>query len=272
MNSGVWDSNSLNSSMITNGSGIGSSDTPAARACSYCWMSGGAQQLPAPVELAGESFLQALHERQIRGQVADVSTEVRESGETAERSAALVFDQQEVHLLGRVFQREPEDDRPQQLRLARTRRADEQSVRPHPHFGGLFEIQWHRLAGAVDPDGNPEPVSSVLRLPPVVEFRIGGIGDPVQRREIIVAVQTRAGYGYGPRAPVREGDPGDQIRRAIGHLGQHGRLVGQVPDIGERDPEGPTGRQRPSRTVRQAHRTIAIHVGFLRAMQPQFDM
>ena len=150
MNSGRAASSSANSSTITSRSGIGGIDAVgvAARLVGddVVEVAGLAQHRLAPLLLADQRGVHAVDERQVALQVRDQAGHVREPREVGERGAALVVDEHERQLLGRVARGQAGDQRAQQLALARAGGADEHAVRAHAALGRLLEVELEHLA------------------------------------------------------------------------------------------------------------------------------
>ena len=150
MNSGRAASSSANSSTMTSRSGIGGSDGSAVAARlvgdDVVEVAGLAQHRLAALLLADQRVAHAVDQRQVALQVGDQARDVREPRELGERRAALVVDEHERELLGRVRGRQAGHQRAQQLALARAGGADEHAVRAHAALGGLLEVEPEHLA------------------------------------------------------------------------------------------------------------------------------
>nr|WP_308166818.1 hypothetical protein [Nocardia albiluteola] len=143
----------------------------------------------------------------------------------------------------------------------------------HTIFGTLLQVQQDRSAAVVHSERNPQTVGAVLRLPAATEIQIGGIDYSVERREVVVATALDAtGMALVALTPEGTGDPGDQIRRAVGHFGLLDDIGRDAPDIGHRDAERPLPHQRPARGLRQPHRALAIDARLVGPVQAQFHM
>ena len=158
-------------------------------------VAGRAQQLLAPGHLALQRVLHALDERELLAEVGDDRRDVRHVGHAGERRATLEVDEDEVELLGRVGHREREDERPQQLGLARAGGADDQPVRAHALLGGLLDVERDDLAAAAHPDRHPQPVPLEAGAPRRGRVEVAHVPEAEQVDELGAATSGR----HGPR-------------------------------------------------------------------------
>ena len=183
----------------------------------------GPQELLAPVELAGERLVHAGDQALVVLQVRDHRGDLAEPGHPGEGRAALEVDEHHVQHVRRVRGGEPEDQRAQQLGLARPGGPDQQAVRAHPVLGGLLEVQLEHRAVGGDPDGRPQPVAQRARPPQPLQVQRRGVGGAQQR-----------GQGRLDRVEVlREGPRREPVARqlpgqGLGHRRRDGVGPAQV--------------------------------------------
>ena len=158
---------------------------------------------------------------------------VRQPRQLGEGRAALVVDQHERERVRRVAQRQPRDERAQQLALARAGGAHDQAVRTEPALGRLLQIERDRLAGAAHADRHPQLLAPGPRPPARTRVHLGGGAE-----------------AEAARAPApRRRSPG----RARGPPGAAGRACGRSPRSGRGRRRRAT-RPRPVRPRRGAPR------------------
>ena len=165
-----------------------------------------AQHLLAAGHLPAQSLLHAVDEAQLALQVRDHGGHVGKLRHARECGAALEVDQHEVELIGRVGQRQRQDQRAQDLGLAGTGGAHEQAVGAHAVLSGLLDVQHHGGALRRDREGDPEP------LPPRPPSPVG------------VRVEV---------AHITQIEQGEQIRRALRVGRAHGGVDRGLPGGGE---------------------------------------
>ena len=178
MNSGLAESISENSSTTRNSDGIGV-ERLAGRpgllvVADRGVVAGLAQQLLAAHHLARQGVLHPVDEGELLGEVGDDGGDVRQLRHPGEGRAALEVDEHHVELLGRVRQRQAEDQRAEELRLARAGRPDHQAVRAHALLGGLLDVEVHQAAALAEADRHAQPVAGGPRTPGGRRGRSGG--------------------------------------------------------------------------------------------------
>lgn len=155
--------------------------------------------------------------------------------EPEERRAALEVDEDQIERLWRVRREQPENQRPQELRLARPCRADAQAVRPHAVLGGLLEVEFDGAAVHPDADGHPEPVPALPGHPRAGGVELPDVPEPEQmapsrsdRSATVVA-----DVGRGPtRDPVRRQPTGRGQCLLRGERVHRGKRLGPRPAAG----------------------------------------
>ena len=217
-------------------------------------VAGVAQQLLAPGHLAGEGVLHAVDQRELVGEVGDDGRDVRHVGHAGEGGATLEVDEHQVELLRGVGHHQAEDQGAQELRLARTRRADHQAVGAHALLGGLLDVEVDQPAGVADADRDPEPVAGRAWSPRGRRV----VGGDVAEREQVHVVGRGGGDVDGPAGRGRLGARGLQRRDAPGE-----RLGGRdVALVGE-------GLDRLAAQPQRQHGPLAELVGGVHELQPQ---
>ena len=194
-------------------------------------VAGLAQHRLAPLLLADQRRVHAVDERQVALQVRDQAGHVREPREVGERGAALVVDEHERELLGRVARGQAGDQRAQQLALARAGRADEHAVRAHPALGRLLEVELEHLAVGRAADRRaqalgarpPAPLALEAAEQPAEPHRgaqpalaVPALGEPQRRqraRDRLARCRGRPGRGTPPGSTARPGPTAPTSRR-----------------------------------------------------------
>ena len=128
-------------------------------------VAGLAQHRLAALLLADQRRVHAVDQRQVALQVGDQAGHVREPRQLRERRAALVVDEHERELLGRVLGGQAGHQRAQQLALARAGRADEHAVRAHAALGRLLEVELEHVAVGRAADRHAQAVGPPAALP-----------------------------------------------------------------------------------------------------------
>ncbi len=219
-------------------------------------------------------------------QVGDDAGHVRQFREGREGRPALVVDEDQGQVLGRVRGDEGEDQGPQEFRLARTGGADAQAVRAHAQLRGLLEVQQHRFARVVDADGHAEEGPFGARGPQAGQIQVRHVVDAEQSGEVDGPRQRGVHQRFGRQAQRCE-HPGQALGERGAHLvgaavGADGLLLAEVLDDHlvalDGDPDGHLARfldpflqevqdgdahlAQPDRLVgaRQLHRVLPVAV------------
>ena len=132
----------------------------------------------APLQLRAQRDQRPLDQELV--QVAEHPGGVRQRPERAERGAALVVDQHEVHRIRPVGHGERADQGLQQLALARSGGARHQQVRP------LGQVQHERTVGPQAEERLSGPAArgpASLDLPRVRRLEAGGVEEPHRGRQ-----------------------------------------------------------------------------------------
>jgi hypothetical protein len=141
-------------------------------------VAGVAQHRLTALLLAQQRVAHAVDQAAVALEVRDQPGGVRKPRQLGERRAALVVDQHERQRLGRVTQRQPGDQRAQQLALAGAGGAHDQPVRPQPALGGLLEVERDRLARGAESDRHSQLVAAGARPPARRRVRVGHRAQP----------------------------------------------------------------------------------------------
>ena len=158
------------------------------------------QDLLPAVHFAGERLVHPVDQVGLIVEVGDDRRHVGEPLETQKRGATLEIDEGQIEIVGRMRGHQAENQRPQDLRFARSGGPDAQPVRTHTVFGGLLEVQFHRVAPIVrtvaDADRNPQPLRVRAPLPSPHRVPLAGVRDTDQIRPA-----GTAGVGAATGAP-----------------------------------------------------------------------
>src|SRR6266511_313222 len=128
-------------------------------------VAGRAQHPLAALLLPHQRGLDAVDHGGVIGQVGDETGDVGQVGQRREGGAAFEVDEHEAQQLRRVGQGQPGDQGPQQLALARSGRADDESVRAEAALRRLLDVEDHRLAVAVVADRYAQQPLGGRRVP-----------------------------------------------------------------------------------------------------------
>lgn len=121
--------------------------------------------LLAALHLTGEGGVDALDEARLVLQVGDDPGDMGQLRERGEGRTALVVDEYQREVLGRVRGHQGEDEGAQQLGLPRTGGADAQAVGAHAQFRGLLQVEQHRFVRVADADGHAQEGAFAARCP-----------------------------------------------------------------------------------------------------------
>ncbi len=169
------------------------------------------QQLLTALQLAADRVAHAVHEREVVREVGDDRRDVRHLAHAGEGRAALEVGEHEVQRLRGVRDRQPQHQRAQQLRLARTGRTHAQAVRAHALLRGLLEVQHDRRTVLADADRHAQPLTGGPRPPGPRHVDRGRVAQVQQVREVQVR-QQRLVVVPAARAQRRQ-LPGEGLRR-----------------------------------------------------------
>ena len=181
-----------------------------------CRVPGILQQALSTHDFALDARTGALGQLRVVREVVDDARDVREAGERGERRTTLVVDEDHAEVVGGVRERESQDQRAQQLALARAGRADADAVRAHAELRGLLQVEQDRAALVVDADRHAQELRGAAGAPR--GLRVDGIhvGDAEELRHV-------GGEGGAAvlRGRAREAQPrertGDDVERGGGH-------------------------------------------------------